>query len=311
MINYYKYLPVSPEDNDWGLCVLNAGCTRIEPEQSYPYKTHPSHHNFTWENGRVLQEFQLIYIVRGAGIFESETSGSQCIEEGTSILLFPGERHRYKPNKNTGWDEYWIGFQGEIINNLLIKSFFKAENPITRLGFNEEILNIFSEIINKSKEERPGYQSVISGAALHLLGNINSTKKQNNFSGNDTLVTMIEKAKLMFRSNIDENISPEKVADELNISYSYFRKIFKTYAGIAPGQYLIQLKIQRAKEYLSDPSRSIKEIAYDLKFDSNFYFSKIFKEKTGFTPNQYRALVLNKTKKDVQLDRSGMQDFTI
>ncbi|MCZ4222573.1 AraC family transcriptional regulator [Pedobacter rhodius] len=290
MINYFKYLPVSDEEKIWGLYVLNAGCTRIEPNQAYPYKNHPSHHNFTWENGRILNEFQLIYITKGQGIFESESAGKLEVAAGNIILLFPGERHRYKPNSATGWDEYWIGFQGGIIDNLVSNNFFTKENPITDLGFNERILNTLLEIIERTKEEKSGYQSLISGAVLYLLGHIHSSTRQVDFNGKEELVKMIDKARVILRANIDENISPEEVASELKVSYSYFRKIFKTYVGISPGQYLIQLKIQRAKEHLLNPEKSIKQIAYDLNFESNFYFSKIFKDKTGFTPNQYRDM---------------------
>ena len=50
MNNFYKYLPVSKEDESWGLTVLNTGCTRIEAAYDYPYKNHPSHHNFNWRS---------------------------------------------------------------------------------------------------------------------------------------------------------------------------------------------------------------------------------------------------------------------
>ncbi|HZX73643.1 MAG TPA: helix-turn-helix transcriptional regulator, partial [Cyclobacteriaceae bacterium] len=65
---------------------------------------------------------------------------------------------------------------------------------------------------------------------------------------------------------------------------------FKTYTGISPGQYLLQLKIERAKMLLADPTKSIKTISYELNFESMFYFSKLFKEKTGLSPENYRNL---------------------
>ncbi|MEJ7684533.1 MAG: helix-turn-helix transcriptional regulator [Segetibacter sp.] len=67
--------------------------------------------------------------------------------------------------------------------------------------------------------------------------------------------------------------------------------MFKSYTGIALGQYLIQLKIEKAKILLSNPSKTIKEIAYDLHFDSCFYFSRLFKEKTGFSPDTFRNTI--------------------
>lgn len=287
METYYKYIPVSEEEINWGLWVLCAGCSRIEGAGGYPLKSHPSHHYFNWQNGRVLQEYQLIYITRGEGCFESKSSGLKTIKGGSVILLFPGEWHRYKPNKHTGWDEYWIGISGKIIDNLLEKKFFKPENPLMEIGFDEQLFNLFTEIIDKTKHEKHGFQTVISGSAFHLLGHLYALSKESHFQ-NIHLEEIINKAKMVFRANIGQEFSSENVAEELQVGYSWFRKAFKTYTGMAPGQYFIQLKIQKAKELLSDPQQTVKCIAYELKFDSIFYFSKLFKEKTGLTPIQFK-----------------------
>lgn len=287
MVNYYKYLPVSEEDESWGLSVLNTGCTHIVAGSTYPYSTHPAHHYFNWEKGRVLHEFQVIYITQGSGIFESKSSGEQTITAGSVILLFPEERHRYKPDKRTGWDEYWVGFNGPIVKNLLHKKFFTPANPIIPVGYQEPLLHLFQEIIDTTKEEKAGYQPLIAGTVLHLLGNIYSLSQQEKFSGQD-VEAIVDKARLLFRSNIDQNYSPVDVAHELQISYSRFRKIFKEYTGLAPGQFQIQLKIHKAKELLTNTTKSVKEIAFELNFESNFYFSKLFKEKTGVTPGEFR-----------------------
>lgn len=287
MVNYYKYLPLSEEDEKWGLNVLNTGCTRIDAGSPYPYATHPAHHYFNWEKGRVLHEFQVIYITKGAGSFESKGGGKQAISAGSILLLFPEERHRYKPDKKTGWDEYWVGFNGPIAQNLLHKKFFTPANPVIPVGYHEQLLHLFQEIIEKTKEEKAGYQPLIAGTVLHLLGMIYSLSQQDKFSGQD-VAAIVDKARLLFRSNIEQNISPVDVANELQISYSRFRKIFKEYTGLAPGQFQIQLKIHKAKELLANTSKSVKEIAFELNFESNFYFSKLFKEKTGITPIQFR-----------------------
>lgn len=287
MINYYKYLPVSEGDESWGLSVLNTGSTRIEPGMVYPYSTHPSHHYFNWEKGRILHEYQVIYITKGTGIFESKTAGRLSVSEGSVILLFPGERHRYKPDEKTGWDEFWVGFDGPVIQNLLNKKFFSPASPVMQIGYHEQLLNLFLEIIDKTKEENAGYQPLISGVVLHILGYIHSLSQQDKFEGQD-IAAIVNKARLLFRTHIEQNISPVDIANELQISYSRFRKIFKEYTGLAPGQFQIQLKIHKAKELLLNPSKSIKEIAYELNFESNFYFSKLFKEKTGLTPLQFR-----------------------
>jgi len=294
MTNYYKYLPISAEDKKWGLYVLNAGSMRTEPSGTYPVITHPSHHYFNWNNGRILDEYQLLYITRGSGSFESDSSRHQEVKAGTMIILFPGERHRYKPDGETGWDEYWIGIKGEIMDNLVKNGFFKPEDPCFYIGFNEQIFNIFDAIIEKTKTEVSGYQPMISGAALHLMGSLHAMLKQNSVEHEDREI-LVNKARILFRTNIDRSFSPEQAAEELQVGYSWFRKVFKSYTGLSPGQYCIQLKIEKAKAMLSDPNLSVKEIAYTLKFESSFYFSKLFKEKAGMTPTAYRMREIGTT----------------
>jgi len=289
MKNYYKYLPVSKDDESWGLTVLNAGCTRIAPAEQYPYKSHPEHHNFNWKRGRVLREFQMIYITNGEGVFESEKTKQVRVKAGSVILLFPNERHRYKPDDQTGWDEYWIGIKGSFIENLLLAGYLKPDNACIKIGFDSEVLNLFHEIIEHTRLERPGYQPLISGAAIHLLGMLHAITKQSNM-GNVEHEQVIIKAQLLFRANINNNFSAEQAAQELNVGYSWFRKHFKSHTGLSPGQYYLQLKIEHAKTLLTKQNSSIKEIAFQLRFDSAIYFSKVFREKTGLKPTAYRRI---------------------
>jgi AraC-like DNA-binding protein len=288
MTNYYKYLPISPEDERWGLHVLSAGYNRINKHVAYPASEHPSHHYFNWDKGRILDEYQVIYISKGEGIFESINCGEVIIKEGTILFLFPGEWHRFKPNQKTGWDEFWVGCKGAILENIVQQHFITKENAVLEIGLYENIVQLFTIIIEKTKEERTGYQPLLAGIVLHLLGEIHSITKQQRFEAQDITESIINKARIIFRTNIEQDISMEKVAAELNVSYAWFRKAFKTYTGIAPNQYLLQLKIEKAKLLLTDNTKSIKEISFTLNFESAFYFSKLFKEKTGVSPELFR-----------------------
>lgn len=288
MINYYKYLPTSLEDEKWGMHVLNTGCNKINKDAVYPAPEHPAHHYFNWAKGRVMDEYQIIYITKGEGVFESRNCGEQTIEQGTILFLFPGEWHRFKPNVATGWDEFWVGFKGDIIENIERQQFITKDNAVIEIGLHESLIRLFISIIEKTKTELTGYQPLVSGMVMNLLGEIHSLTKQQRFGKEDITESIINQARIIFRTNIDQNISMEKVAQQLNVSYAWFRKAFKSYTGIAPNQYLLQLKIEKAKMLLVDPTKTIKEIAFELNFESAFYFSKLFKEKIGVPPEQYR-----------------------
>jgi AraC-like DNA-binding protein len=73
------------------------------------------------------------------------------------------------------------------------------------------------------------------------------------------------------------------------MSYTWFRRMFRQYTGLAPAQYIAQLKIQKAKELLSITTKTVKEIALELGYESIDYFSTQFRKQTGQTPTQFRA----------------------
>jgi len=87
---------------------------------------------------------------------------------------------------------------------------------------------------------------------------------------------------------MQKEIDLKTLAEKHNVSYSFFRKMFKKYTGVYPGKYQLQLRITRAKELLISTDKSIKEISYELGFQSIFYFSNMFKKKEGVTPSYFR-----------------------
>ncbi|NQD69669.1 AraC family transcriptional regulator [Sphingobacterium shayense] len=289
MESYYKYLPTSGQDNKWGLTLLNTGCGEVANNVGYPNNQHPEAYEFKWLQGRILQEYQLIYISRGNGVFESKTIGEIKVGEGSFILLFPGEWHRYKPDTQTGWVEYWIGFEGFVIDSLVKSYIFQPANALIYTGVRPEIICLYESLLAQAEAELPGYQSLAGGMILHLLGLVNSLEKQQNLiRANKDHQQLVQKAMVMIRENAGSTLNLNDVANELQTSYSTFRKIFKRHTGLAPGQYLIQLKVDRAKNLLLYTDKLIKEIAYELNFESEYYFSKFFKERTGFSPIAFK-----------------------
>lgn len=72
------------------------------------------------------------------------------------------------------------------------------------------------------------------------------------------------------------------------LSRTYFSPLFKEVVGVRLQDYLLQARINKAKDLLSDINLIIKQIAYKVGFRDPDHFSRTFKKKTGITPTNWR-----------------------
>lgn len=286
MDSFFKYLTPSADDEKWGLFLKVAGREVIPENASYPTKSHPYNYYFLWDKGRILDEFQLNYITEGSGIYE-DLNGKYMVKPGTILITRPGMWHRYRPNQNTGWTENYIGFDGAIARGILLNPLFFDNKPVSNVGEREEFVDTYQKIFDFVIQEKPGYQQVAAGMIMKLLGYMVSTKKQGAFSGK-RIEKIIQEVCFYIRENIEKDIDFKSIAENHNLGYSYFRKMFKKYTGVPPVKYHLDLKIIRAKDILLSSDKIIKEISYELGFQSVYYFSRAFKNKIGVSPTEIR-----------------------
>lgn len=281
-----KYLTINPSDQKWGLTTHSVGHQVISENEAYPPQVHPTRYLFNIENGRILNEYQLLYITKGRGMFSSESSGRSQVKEGYMFLLFPGEWHTYRPDPETGWNEYWIGFDGRIMDEWVKDGFFRKESPVFNIGLNEEIIALYKRAIIIAEAQEANYQQALSGIACNLVSMAIYLSRNRDFNKSD-IASQMNQAKIAVHENISA-ITPEELAKITCMSYSKFRKIFKEYTGFAPSQYIQEVRITMAKELLTNTSKSIKEIAIELGYENKDYFFTVFKKVTGSTPITYR-----------------------
>lgn len=284
----FKYLLVNERDKKFGLTVKTVGFQPVPAHTSYPSTRHPENYYFNPARGRVLSEYQILYISKGKGEYSSQTIKKKEVKKGEIILLFPGQWHTYCPSPETGWNEYYIGFEGPIIDHIFTNGFISPDNPILDIGVNEEIVNLFSMAIQVAKEDKKAAQQFLAGIVFHIIGMMLSVAQNKNFEVNNH-DQIIERAKIIMFENIHRQIDAKEIAGKLGKSYSWFRKSFREYTGYAPSQYFQELKLRRAKELLTETNKTIKEITFELDFSSYEYFFSFFKKKVGVTPQEYRS----------------------
>jgi len=286
---FKKYIDFSQnsENENSGIVILNLGHNIHRPNKIYPEIGHPDEYYFNYEKGRYLKEYQIIYISKGEGIFEANGGPPQKIYPGTVLLLFPDIWHRFRPDDKTGWEEYWVGFKGAYAHYLLEQKCFNAKNPIIELGFNQEFLAIFSDLINTIESENVLIQKLASFHLINLLG-ITYTSVLNSNNNLSHKERIIRKMQNVIHDQWNKNIDFKELSSDFGISYSWFRKSFKEVFNTSPNQYLLMLKIRNAAKIIQESNLPISKIAFECGFNSEFYFSKIFKQKMDLNPSDIR-----------------------
>ena len=283
----FKYLVASEHDREWGLTVSTVGYEEIGPNDEYPTRGHADGYFFDVKKGRILDEYQLQYIVDGSGVFTSAHQHTTKLHSGDIFLLYPGEWHSYHPTSE-GWKCYWIGFKGHNIDDRVKAGFLSPLKPIYHVGFDSEMVHLLDYALKISDSEPVYFQQTLAGIVNCLIGLMYSLQRSESLKSNTDDQDVVSRARALIRSNLETGLTIQDIAAQLNISYSKFRRIFKNLTGFSPAYYQMDLKLQRAKDLLSTTSLSIKDIAYQLDFTSPDYFSTKFKNKTGKKPSEFR-----------------------
>jgi len=284
--DFFRYLPISERAEQWGLYVTAGGFNAIIPGDPYPRPGHPCGYAFSLSQGRSLSEYQALYITRGEGEFESKPSGLKRVVAGSVILLFPGVWHRYHPNPNIGWDEYWVGFNGQYMERLVEYGFLSSQTPVLKAGQDYTLLRAYITLLDRLRSEPIDFHQLLAANVMEILAVVLGASRGHGTGSQ--MHELICRAKSLLKTEREAIPSMKKLAASLGLSTAYFHRMFREHTGLSPYQYHLQLRIERAKHMLRGTSLSIKEIANSLAFESPFHFSNVFKRKTGLSPSQWR-----------------------
>jgi len=283
---FFRYFPISDRDLRWGLYLTTAGESRIPPGSPYPPTGHPGGYHFDWRRGRVLREYQFVYISEGEGVLEIARNRWR-ITPGQSFILFPGAWHRYRPDPGTGWSEHWVGCDGPVVRGLVRNRFFSPRRPVLRVRDEDLLLGAFSSVIDAVHAGRPALQQVAAGATLYILSLLYSALQPGQ-EGHHNVARAIHEAMRQMADPTPAGPPLPELAHRLGVSYTWFRRTFAHHTGLSPHQYRIQIKLGRARTMLSETALTVKEIAFRCGFESEHYFSRLFKRKSGLAPGEWR-----------------------
>ena len=290
--NFFDYFPVAPKLRAWGVYSTSIGTVRVPAGAPYPppAEGHPGSRHFAWEQGRVLAEYQVLYIHQGRGVFESAMTKPRTITDHTAFILFPGVWHRYRPDPGTGWTESWIEFKGSYVDKLKRSGLIDPRHPVYKTHSAAEIEQVFETAAALARIKPPGFTVRLGLLAMEILTLLrwSSHPRQTALRRMDQLIS---ESQALLAADLEGKASLEQIARKLGIGYSYFRRKFKNQTGLSPKQYRIEIRHHRVKNLLLNSNLTVKEIAQDMGYSSPFHLSQEFSRITGLSPRQWRQKV--------------------
>ncbi len=284
---FSRYLPADDAARQWGWRLIDAGHQRTPPGSAYPLTGHPLAYLFDQEGKRTLTEYQIVHIISGKGYFESELQAMTEVHAGDAFIVFPGVWHRYGPDRETGWDEYWVGFDGRDAGRLM-REFFEAKKPLFRKTMSTELVDLFGRQLDWLRHPRPGSEQVAASLIpqqLALLRMNRLTESTPQRHGGELVI----QAKAAILAHLSGRTDFGELAAELGVSYTRFRKRFRAHTGYAPREYENMLKLNRAHSLLHTGQQSVGAVAEALGYHSVHYFSRAFKKQFGFPPSSAKS----------------------
>lgn len=219
-----------------------------------------------------------IYILSGSCSYNFNNEYKFTVNKGD--ILYLAQNAEYTFNVHTPNYRY-IYCDFELNDNVLRKSnVYTPENT-------SDVENQFIKLIKTYNM----FSKASFSKCISLIYNIHSmllTTKET-VSLEQSTENKIANARKYIDTHFSNNmLSIPQLAEMAEISEVYFRKLFKLQYHMSPAQYLISLRIKRAKQLLGYSFLTLEECAYQCGFSTVQYFCRVFKNFTGMTPTEYR-----------------------
>lgn len=191
-----------------------------------------------------------------------------------------------------------IQLEKDFLNEISRMLFSNSEMVVFEnrcFDYNPDLQNLIRVFKKEFHSRRTGHQFVLqcisSQVAVLLLRNLKSNVSAaagRSYSEKEKINRAVEYLEEFY----DRQYSLEEVARVANLSPYHFIKVFKTHTGKTPYEYLVGLKIEKARKLLSIGDRTITEVCFTCGFSNTSHFTKTFKKMVGVSPSVYRKLLV-------------------
>ena len=241
-----------------------------------------------------IEDIELIFYSKGGSYTTVRGKEYKCIPMDLLVL----DSNGYFTSKNIGYDEYEYHFihfsiEPSIYEKVFIDLLYSS-SPVIRVKEANNIEILFRRIVKEYKEAKIGYASKINAYIKILCVEIlRSTERKELIpeyrqSNLDAKTAIVNEVIDYIKENPETKLKVKDISSHFGVSQNYLFKSFIEVMSIGPQEYIINNKVEMAKDLINSNRYLMGDIALELGFSSDVHFSRVFKTKVGISPKQYQ-----------------------
>lgn len=278
--------------------LLNNYCLRI-------LGIHFMDHGMNWNSKKHHHSFFELHYVVENNVFTTVNGVKRKIEANQFYIIPPGAFHSHSQENNTshiGFALRWEFKPQQNDTGYRQKNYYEIDRKINSLSNmslgnyplvdNGKIMEMVIDLIKMSENNTSilGMQLAFWQLIIYISDYYSGAEREQVEDQNEFLLeaNIINNAIRFMEENYAEQIAVKDIAYSVNLSYSYFAKLFKKHEGETINEYLNKIRLRKAQFLLMCSDKNISNISMETGFCNQNYFSSVFKKQYGMSPKKYR-----------------------
>lgn len=232
--------------------------------------------------------WSLSYIVRGKGTYQYDDKPQQLLEPGSVYWEWPGSLFHYGPTEGQGWDEYYVCFEGDRVEEWLDSGLIRPESAFY-IGVDPywvQKLEAIGDYLDSGVPDNADRAALLLESLIYDIYAANpETKTDPTRRIPEQTVRVLED----IANSLYQPWNEQQIWERNHISRSTLRRIVYQNTGYSLNEYVHRLKVAEAKKMLMHTSLQIKEISNMLGYNDPAYFSRLFHKYAGLSAAAFRG----------------------
>ncbi|MFG2893365.1 AraC family transcriptional regulator [Streptomyces sp. Pv4-95] len=262
---WMRYFTPSPAHHRLGLVCLGVGL---------------QHGALPTVGPRTLDHHVAIVISAGRGWFTAPDGSRLAVTAPALLWILPGVPHHYGADPETGWDESFVDFTGPAADTYTELGYIEPDRPVVPLADTGPARAAVGRIARAARRGNPLLEVETSAVVHELLVVLRRARADTDADGDPVLQALARDAFLP--------LSVAEHAARHGMTPAELRTAVRRGAGCSPKDYLLGIRLGRAKELLVGTDLPVAAVARRVGYDDPAYFSRLFTRRVGTAPVRFR-----------------------